>query len=235
MTILTRRARDNQGFRFDLFRPAPGYWLLIAGMVIPAWRPEVTCDAVAVDPIYRPGAIPEPAVLDDVSIRLRRWSYDDLGCIEEASRDPVIPMGTTVPNPFSAAEGRAFVARQWGRATSGEGLSLVISEAGPATAAGLVCLMHRQQPGVVGVGYWIVASRRRRGLARRSLELVSRWALGLPSVDRIEALVAPDNRGSISVLEAAGFHHEGILRRYFDFQGTRSDALLYALIPSDVS
>jgi hypothetical protein len=72
--------------------------------------------------------------------------------------------------------------RQWGRAASGEGLSLAIAEAGRDAAAGLVCLLHRQQPGVVGLGYWIVASRRRRGLAHRSVELLSRWALGLAAV-----------------------------------------------------
>ena len=177
----------------------------------------------------------EPTTLGDDRIRLRRWSYDDLGCIEEAGRDPVIPTSTTVPSPFSETEGRAFVERQWGRAASGEGISLAITDTKLGTAAGLVCLMHRQQPGVVGLGYWIVAPRRRHGLARRSVELLTRWALLQVSVDRIEALVEPDNRGSIRVLVTAGFHLEGILRGYFDFHEPRSDALLYSLISTDVS
>ena len=186
------------------------------------------------DPIYRPGAIPGPPKLGDGHVLLRRWSLQDLPCVEEASRDPVIPRGTTVPVPFSEAEGRAFVERQWGRATSGEGLSLAISEAATGTATGLMCLLHRQEPGVVGVGYWTVASRRRQGFTRRALVLLSRWALGLPSVDRLEALVEPGNLGSIQVLEASGFHNEGILREYLNFDETRSDALLYSLIPPDL-
>jgi ribosomal-protein-alanine N-acetyltransferase len=186
------------------------------------------------DPIFRPGAIDEPNELRDAAVVLRRWSYDDLACIDEASRDPVIPSGTTVPSPFSDAEGRAFVERQWGRATSGEGLSLAIVDARSGSAAGLVCLLHRQQPGVVGLGYWIVTSRRRRRLAAGSVILLSRWALGLRSVDRIEAHVDPANRPSIRVLDGAGFQREAELRGYFGRDGARSDALLFSLIATDI-
>ncbi len=185
------------------------------------------------DAIYRPGAIAEPEGLGDDVVRLRRWSHADIGCIEEASRDPVIPTSTTVPKRFSDVEGRAFVERQWGRATSGEGISLAVVDPRSGAAVGLVCLMHRQQPGVVGVGYWIVARHRGRGLARSSVILVSRWALDLDAVDRIEALVDPTNAASTSVLEAAGFQREATLRRYFGADGERSDALLYALVPTD--
>lgn len=193
------------------------------------------CDAWPVDAIYRPGAISEPAGLRDDVVLLRRWSYDDLGCIEEASRDPDIASGTTVPERFSDVEGRAFVDRQWGRAASGEGVSLAIVEARSGSAAGLVCLLHRQQPGVVGLGYWIAASRRRRGLARDSVILLSRWALGLRPVDRLEALVDPTNAASINVLEGAGFELEAELRGYFGTGGDRSDALLYSLISTDIA
>ena len=166
---------------------------------------------------------------------LRKWSYSDLQCIEEASRDPVIPFGTTVPSKFSEDAGRAFIDRQWGRWTMGEGLSLAMVEARTGTAAGLVCLLHRQQPGVVGVGYWIVASRRRKGLTLASLVLLSRWALRLSAVARLEALVDPGNEASIRVLHGAGFRQEALLRSYMEFEGHRGDAVLYALLESDIS
>ncbi|MGD0085221.1 MAG: GNAT family protein [Acidimicrobiales bacterium] len=186
------------------------------------------------DPIFRPGVIPEPAELRDGQVLLRSWSHRDLPCIEEASRDPVIPAGTSVPSPFSEKAGRAFVERQRGRSASGMGLSLALAEAGTGTAIGLMGLFHRQQLGVVGVGYWTVASRRRRGFTRRSLSLLSRWALGLPAVVRLEALVEPDNDGSIRVLEGAGFRREGLLRAYLGFDTIRADALIYSLIQGDV-
>lgn len=187
-----------------------------------------------VDPILRPGVIPVPQELRDEPILLRSWSYQDLGCIEEASRDPDIPSGTTVPRPFSEEAGRAFIERQWGRSASGEGLSLAVAEAGTGTAVGLIALLHRQQPGVVGVGYWIVASRRQQGFARRALGLLSHWALSLPAVNRLEALVEPGNEGSIRVLDDAGFRREGLLRAYLDLHTLRVDVYLYSLIEGDV-
>jgi RimJ/RimL family protein N-acetyltransferase len=187
-----------------------------------------------VDPQYRPGAIPAPPELSNARVLLRTWSYSDLPCIEEASKDPVIQFGTTVPSELSEEAGRAFIDRQQGRWTSGEGLSLAMVERRTDTAAGLICLLHRQQPGVVGVGYWVVASRRKRGLTLASLTLLSQWALRLSIVNRLEALVDPGNAASIRVLEGAGFRREGLLRSYMDVEGHRGDALLYALLESDI-
>jgi ribosomal-protein-alanine N-acetyltransferase len=107
-------------------------------------------------------------------------------------------------------------------------------EARTGTAAGLMCLLHRQQPGVIGVGYWIVASRRRNGLTLASLILLSRWALRLSAVDRLEALVDPGNEASIRVLNRAGFRQEALLRSYMEFERHRGDAVLYSLLASDI-
>lgn len=186
------------------------------------------------DPLYRPGAIPAPPELSNGETLLREWSYNDLPCIAEASRDTAIRLGTTVPSKFSEDAGRAFIDRQRGRWTTGEGLSLAIVEARTGTAAGLMCLLHRQQPGVVGVGYWVVASRRRKGLTLASLVLLSRWALHLSAVDRLEALVDPGNEASIRVLDGAGFRQEALLRSYTEFEGNRGDAVLYSLLESDI-
>lgn len=124
--------------------------------------------------------------------------------------------------------------RQWGRSASGEGLSLALVRVETGMAIGLMILLHRQQPGVVGVGYWTVPSRRRQGFTRRGLVVLTRWALGLPDVVRLEALVEPDNHGSVRILEAAGFHREGLLRSYLDLNTGRADALLYSLLGEDI-
>jgi [ribosomal protein S5]-alanine N-acetyltransferase len=187
------------------------------------------------DPIYRPGVLPEPPELRDGHVLLRQWSHDDLPCIEEASRDPVIPSGTSVPKSFSIEAGRLFVERQWRRQASGEGLSLAIVEAATTEAVGLIGVFHRQQPGVLGVGYWTVASRRRQGFSRRSLSLLAHWTLGLPEVYRLEALIEPDNESSIRVVEGAGFRREGLLRSYLTVGSTRMDALLYSLLHEDIA
>jgi [ribosomal protein S5]-alanine N-acetyltransferase len=91
------------------------------------------------------------------------------------------------------------------------------------------------QPGTVGLGYWVLARARRRGLASRAADLLVRWALAAAGLQRVEALVDPDNVASKRVVEKAGFQREGYLRSYLgpDADGRRSDALLYSLVRED--
>lgn len=177
---------------------------------------------------------PDPP-LSDGTIVLRRWEEGDIGCVEEASSDPRIPKGTTVPATFTRAEGLAWIKRQWGRADNGEGLSLAIAESGSGEALGLVVLLFRRQPGTTEIGYWLIPRARGRRLASRAVALVTRWALTDAALERVEALVEPDNIASQRVLETAGFHREGHLRSYLVFGGGRVDALIYSLLPSDLA
>ena len=48
-------------------------------------------------------------------------------------------------------------------------------------------------------------------------------------------MVAPDNIASQRVLEKAGFVREGHLRSYLVFERQRADALMYSLLPGDLS
>ena len=177
---------------------------------------------------------PDPP-LTDGTIVLRRWEEGDIGCVEEASSDPRIPEGTTVPATFTPAEGLAWIERQWGRADNGEGLSLAVAHAGSGEAVGLVVLLLRRQPATVEIGYWLIPRARGRRLASRAVTLVTRWALTDAGLERVEALVVPDNIASRRVLESAGFQYEGYLRSYLVFDSGRIDALLYSLVPSDLA
>jgi [ribosomal protein S5]-alanine N-acetyltransferase len=173
--------------------------------------------------------------LTDGAIVLRRWEEGDIGCVEEASADPRIPEGTTVPATFTPAEGLAWIERQWRRADNGEGLSLAIADTGTGEAVGLVVLLVRRQPGTVEIGYWLIPRARGRRLASRAVGLVARWALTEAGVERVEALVEPDNSASRRVLENVGFQQEGHLRSYLVISRARADALIYSLLPSDLA
>ena len=69
---------------------------------------------------------------------------------------------------------------------------------------------------------------------------VLRWA-GLPEdytesvardLQRVQALVHPDNPRSAEVLERLGFRREGLLRAYRAAPGGREDRVLYAKLTS---
>ena len=66
---------------------------------------------------------PEPDLIEGLT-RLRTWSLDDVACIEEASSDPRIPEGTTVPAVYNAVAGREFIERHWSRLDDNAGVSL---------------------------------------------------------------------------------------------------------------
>jgi ribosomal-protein-alanine N-acetyltransferase len=178
-------------------------------------------------------AYPDPPLTDNV-VLLRRWARDDLGCVEEATQDPHIPRGTTVPATFTPAEGLAWIERQWSRHDEGTGISQAIADAASNEAVGASVLMARK-PGTVEIGYWLIPRARGRGFGSRAVGLLTRWAVTEAALARVEALVVPDNVASQRVLEKAGFQREGHLRSYLVFERQRADALIYSLLPSDLS
>jgi ribosomal-protein-alanine N-acetyltransferase len=178
-------------------------------------------------------AYPDPPLTDNVVV-LRRWARDDLGCLAEATQDPDIPKGTTVPATFTPAEGLAWIERQWSRHDEGTGLSQAIADAVWDEALGAGVLMARK-PGSVEIGYWLIPRARGRGFGSRAVGLLARWAVTEAELARVEALVVPDIIASQRVLEKAGFRREGHLRAYLVFERQRADALIYSLLPSDLS
>ena len=172
---------------------------------------------------------PDPDLADPI-VRLRRWSEDDLGCIEQAATDRSIPTGTTVPAVFTVEAGIAFIHRQWSRLDNSEGLSWAIADVKTGDALGLVVLMLRSDPEVAGIGYWIIPRARRRSLATRAIELASSWALRDAGLARVEGLVHCHNEVSQRSLIAAGFEQEGILRHYFIDRDRRVDAVVFSRV-----
>jgi len=175
---------------------------------------------------------PEPMLTAGV-VCLRPWDEGDLECVREAATDPTIPPGTTVPTLFTPDEGLAFIRRQRQRIESGEGVSLAIAEASTDRASGGVWLGVRPQPGVIGLGYWVVPSVRGRGFGTRAARLAAAWALSSMDVARVEAWVEPTNIASQRLLLSAGFTREGVLRSFLSFGDRRADAVVFACTADD--
>lgn len=184
----------------------------------PPWRRRIDDAARLHDP--------DPELGDGV-VTLRAWRLDDLVCVEEASRDPRIPRGTTVPVPFTVEAGREFIAHQQRRTAHWQGWSLAVTDP-TGTAVGAASLLLRPQPGVAGLGYWILASARGRGYATAAARLLADWGLDTCGLARIEAWVEPDNGSSVRVLRRAGFEEEGRLRSFLTLGSRRTDVLVFS-------
>ncbi len=172
---------------------------------------------------------PDPELTDGL-VRLRRWALGDLPCVEAAGDEGRIPESTTVPASFTVAAGQEWIARQHRRTTSGQGWSLAITEVGTDRAVGCIVLLLRPQPGVGGIGFWLIPAGRGQGYASRAVELMASWALGPAGLARVEAWVEPGNLASAAVLGRCGFEFEGRLRSLLSFGSRRADALVFSRI-----
>ncbi|MCP3976817.1 MAG: GNAT family N-acetyltransferase [bacterium] len=177
---------------------------------------------------------PDPELVSD-AVRIRKWSFDDLDCIETAGRDPEIPKGTTVPAVFTVAEGRAFVERQWSRNDDGQALALAVAEAGSNDAVGHMYLGSTRVERQCRLGYWLIPDARRQGIGTSAIRLISRWVLTENEVYRLVAEVHPDNLASRRLLEKCGFSLEGTLRSWLWIDDQPHDALQYSLLRFDLS
>ena len=174
---------------------------------------------------------PDPDLADE-HVLLRPWRHADARAVCEASRDPYIPNVTTIEPSCEEHAAHLWIERQWSRQSSGAGISLAIVH--QVQAVGAITLMHRPDPCVAGIGYWIVERARGRGLAVASVRMLGQWGIQSAGLDRIEALVEPWNVASMRALVRSGFQLEGQLRAYLDVAGKRADAVIYSLVAADM-
>ena len=174
-------------------------------------------------------------VLSRPPVVLRAFRDSDAALVQSAAADPLIPLVTSVPVTGGRADALAFIGRQHQRLSAGQGYSFVITEAASGTAVGQAGLWLRDADlGRASVGYWIAAPHRRRGYTTAALDAISRWGLTLDGIDRLELYVEPWNEGSWRAAERAGYHREGLLRRW-QYVGTeRRDMYMYSLLPQDL-
>ena len=80
------------------------------------------------------------------------------------------------------------------------------------------------------LGYWIDASRLRRGLARRAVALVAAHARDELRLHRLQASTLLHNMASQRVLTANGFERIGVAPKYLRIAGEWQDHILFQLL-----
>ncbi len=65
-----------------------------------------------------------------------------------------------------------------------------------------------------GIGYELARPFWRQGIMTEALGAIIAFGFKRVELNRIEAVVMPENKGSLKLLGGLGFHHEGILREY---------------------
>ena len=83
------------------------------------------------------------------------------------------------------------------------------------------------------IGYVLKREYWGQGIISEAIERVLDFAFQEIRLERVEALVVPENKASERVLQKTGMHYEGLLQRRLLIRGEYSDAKLYAIVKSD--
>ena len=86
----------------------------------------------------------------------------------------------------------------------------------------------------VNLGYWVRTSRSGHGLAPAAALGVARFAFKELELNRVEIVIATENKASMRVAEKIGALREGILRKRIVVRDTVYDAFLFSLLVDDV-
>jgi ribosomal-protein-alanine N-acetyltransferase len=174
--------------------------------------------------------------LTDGVVRLRPWRDAHAAGAAAWGLDAVIVRWTGVPANQTEAAALAWAVRVEEGRRAGRMLALAITDA----AAGVVlgsCDIRRPDPddsSLGEVGYLLSERARGRGVATRAIGLLIDWSFRELGMERVQALVHPDNPPSAAVLDRLGFKREGLLRRYRAGDDGREDRVLYAVLPGEL-
>jgi RimJ/RimL family protein N-acetyltransferase len=181
----------------------------------------------------------EPVSLTTDRLILRPFGPDDVEAVRAACQDPEIPRWTTVPSPYTRGHAHEFVTRTcpdgW-RLDTLYNFAVTTREEGHLVGAmGLVRLAElNTAERQAELGYWTAKEQRGRGLTAEAAGAVVRWAFEELGVERLEWYAEAGNTGSRAVALKTGFRMEGTMRGKIVHQGTRRDAWVGALLPSDL-
>lgn len=83
------------------------------------------------------------------------------------------------------------------------------------------------------LGYELSSTYWQKGIMTEALQKVILFGFKEMNLNRIEALVYPDNFASLELLKKVGFKQEGLLREYAFFKGGFRDLIMLSLLKKD--
>ena len=171
-------------------------------------------------------------VLTDNNIKLRGFDFEDAVTIARLCDNPKIwnNLRDYVPSPYGLKDAEDFITHclvehpQTTFAIEYEGE--LVGVIGLETQSDVYKLTAE-------IGYWIGEDYWNLGISTRAIRLISEYGFSQLGLVRIFAGVFDYNKASQRVLEKAGFHLEGVLRKALFKNNQIFDEYRYALIKED--
>jgi ribosomal-protein-serine acetyltransferase len=83
------------------------------------------------------------------------------------------------------------------------------------------------------IGYWLDEPQQGKGMMAAAVRLLVDHALTTWQLNRVEIVVATENRRSRAIPERLGFHQEGTLRQFQLVDGRYLDCVSYSMLAAD--
>ncbi|MFE3279929.1 GNAT family N-acetyltransferase [Nocardia sp. NPDC059239] len=179
------------------------------------WITTIAGMDVELSPALEPGVGP-PQRIDLGDLLIRRWQPEDLMARFEAittSFEHLHPWMHWLAEPTTLEQQRAFgenVAQGWPSADRGFDYGIFGSD---GTVLGAIGVHDRLGPSVLEIGYWCHAEHTGRGVMTRSADALTRIAIALPGIDRLEIHCDAANLRSAAVAHRLGYRLDRIAPR----------------------
>jgi ribosomal-protein-alanine N-acetyltransferase len=172
-------------------------------------------------------------VPSDGVVALRRWRSSDIKGIVEMCRDAEIVRWTRVPSPYKDGDAENAIAAQERGWEDGTSYGFGVVDAASDRLLGSIDVRIVAE-GIGDVGYLVSAEARRKGVGKRALLLVSRWAFEELGLVRLQIAIRPENVASRRLADSCGYQLEGVLRSWLDIKDERVDVAMYSLLPGEI-
>jgi RimJ/RimL family protein N-acetyltransferase len=146
-----------------------------------------------------------PETISAAPLVLRRSRVADAGALAAAVGESLEHLA---PWLAWATPDAATVAAQTARLSSGTwgpDLYDFVMETGPGLVVGACGLRRHDAPGTVAIGYWVHVRHVRHGYARTAAEGLTRTALALPGIRRVEIHCDEANVASVAIPRRLGY------------------------------
>jgi len=152
-------------------------------------------------------------VLETHRLRLRRLSVDDASFILRLLNEPSFIQNIGDRNVHTLEEARAYILNGPVASYEKHGFGLWMVETKDAeTHIGICGLLKREVLEDVDIGYALLPEFWSRGYALESASRVLSFAREKLGLNRVVAVVNPENQSSIRLLEKLGFQFEKMIR-----------------------
>ena len=148
--------------------------------------------------------------------------------------DPDVERFTRVPAGADEAFVTGWIARYENGWEDGSRAGFAILDAADGSLVGFAAVVGLDlDASEAELGYMVVPAARGRGIAARSLGLLTRWCLDTLGLERLELRIDPENAPSAKVAERCGYRLEGVLRNLHLKDGRRTDVGVWSRLRQD--